>query len=149
MKKMFLMLIGLTIVLIIFSCKNDGSEAKTEDRVKTENIASAAAPEDEKSENPLITFIELGSVNCIPCRKMQPVMDAMEKKYGDQINVIFYDVWKEDQKKYAQKYGIRLIPTQVFLDKDGNEIFRHEGFFPEQEIDDFLAGQGLAATDRD
>ena len=92
---------------------------------------------------PMITFVELGSVKCIPCRKMQPVMKAIEDKYDDQIKVIFYDVWKSDQRKYAEKFDIRLIPTQVFLDKDGKEIFRHEGFFPEAEIDKFLQKQGL------
>lgn len=94
-------------------------------------------------ESHLITFVELGSVNCIPCKKMQPVMKAIEEKYGQQIKVIFYDVWKADQKKYAEEYGIRLIPTQVFLDKDGKEIFRHEGFFPESEINKLLQKHGL------
>jgi thioredoxin 1 len=90
-----------------------------------------------------ITFVELGSVKCIPCRQMQPVMKAIEQKYGEQINVIFYDVWKSDQSHYAEKYGIRLIPTQVFLDDGGKEILRHEGFFPEKDIDAFLQSKGL------
>lgn len=88
-----------------------------------------------------ITFIELGSVNCIPCKQMQPVMKSIETKYGEQIKVIFYDVWKD--KKPAQQYGIKLIPTQVFLDENGKEILRHEGFFAEEEIDKFLISQGL------
>jgi len=92
---------------------------------------------------PLVTFVELGSVNCIPCRRMQPVMASVEKKYGDQIEVLFHDVWKPDQRQYAEKYGIRLIPTQVFLDKDGKEFFRHEGFYPEEEIDKLLQQRGL------
>jgi thioredoxin 1 len=90
-----------------------------------------------------ITFVELGSVNCIPCRQMQPVMKAVEKKYGDQVKVVFYDVWKPEQKKYAEQYGIKLIPTQVFLDGAGKEFFRHEGFYPEAEIDKLLQKQGL------
>lgn len=90
-----------------------------------------------------VTFVELGSVNCIPCKQMQPVMKALEEKYGEQIKVIFYDVWKADQKKYAQKYGIKLIPTQVFLDENGKEFHRHEGFYPEAEIDKLLQGKGL------
>lgn len=97
---------------------------------------------------PMITFVELGSVKCIPCRKMQPVMKAIEDKYDDQIKVIFYDVWKSDQRKYAEEYDIRLIPTQVFLDKDGKEIFRHEGFFPEESIDKFLKEQGLSPKEK-
>jgi len=94
-----------------------------------------------KEKKPIITFIELGSVNCIPCKKMQPIMKSIEEKYGEQIKVIFYDVWKDDTK--AKEYGVRLIPTQVFLDKNGKEFFRHEGFFPENEIDKLLQSKGL------
>jgi thioredoxin 1 len=90
-----------------------------------------------------VTFVELGSVNCIPCKQMQPIMKSIEEKYGKQVKVTFYDVWKDDQKKYAQQYGIKLIPTQVFLDENGKEFFRHEGFYPEAEIDKLLQGKGL------
>jgi thioredoxin 1 len=90
-----------------------------------------------------VTFIELGSVNCIPCKMMQPIMKNIEKKYGDQVKVIFYDVWTQQQKYYAQLYKIRVIPTQVFLDENGKEFHRHEGFYPEAEIDKLLQGKGL------
>jgi thioredoxin 1 len=96
-----------------------------------------------KDSKPQITFVELGSVNCIPCKQMQPIMKSIEEKYGEQVKVTFYDVWKDDQKKYAQQYGIKLIPTQVFLDENGKEFFRHEGFYPEAEIDKLLQGKGL------
>ena len=92
---------------------------------------------------PKVTFVELGSVNCIPCKQMQPIMKSIEAKYGEQVKVTFYDVWKDDQKKYAQQYGIKLIPTQVFLDANGKEFHRHEGFYPEAEIDKILQGKGL------
>lgn len=100
-----------------------------------------------KEIKPKVTFIELGSVNCIPCKQMQPIMKSIEEKYGDQVKVIFYDVWKPDQKVYAQKYGIRLIPTQVFLDKNGKEFHRHEGFYPEAEIDKLLKTRGITPKD--
>ncbi|HSW53906.1 MAG TPA: thioredoxin family protein [Ignavibacteriaceae bacterium] len=96
-----------------------------------------------KEVKPKVTFIELGSVNCIPCKMMKPVMEAIENKYGDQVKVVFYDVWTQEQKKYAQQYKIKLIPTQVFLDENGKEFHRHEGFYPEAEIDKLLQGKGL------
>ena len=95
----------------------------------------------ESVAEPLITFVELGSVNCIPCKLMVPVMKAVENKYGDQLKVTFHDVIK--QPEYGRQYGIRLIPTQVFLDRNGTELFRHEGFFAEDSIDSFLEKQGL------
>ncbi|BDQ03085.1 thioredoxin family protein [Ignavibacterium sp.] len=96
-----------------------------------------------KSSKTKVTFIELGSVNCVPCKMMQPVMKAIEEKYGDQVKVVFYDVWTKEQKQYAQIYKIKLIPTQVFLDENGKEFHRHEGFYPEAEIDKLLQGKGL------
>jgi thioredoxin 1 len=101
-----------------------------------------------KESKPKVTFVELGSVNCIPCKQMQPIMKSVEEKYGEQIKVIFYDVWKSDQKKYAQQYGIKLIPTQIFLDENGKEFHRHEGFYPEAEIDKLLKGKGLKLKDK-
>lgn len=102
----------------------------------------------DKESKPKVTFVELGSVNCIPCKQMQPIMKSVEEKYGEQIKVIFYDVWKSDQKKYAKQYGIKLIPTQVFLDENGKEFHRHEGFYPEAEIDKLLQGKGLKLKDK-
>jgi thioredoxin 1 len=106
-------------------------------------LAGQTKKESTPSQRPLITFVELGSVKCIPCRQMQPVMKAIEEHYAEQVRVIFYDVWKEDQREYAKQYKVRVIPTQVFLDRNGNELMRHEGFFPEKEIDAFLQAKGL------
>ncbi len=83
---------------------------------------------------PLVTFVELGSVNCVPCKMMKPVMKEVEDTYGDKVEVIFYDVWQPKDKDMATKYKIKVIPTQIFLDKDGKEFHRHEGFYPKDEI---------------
>ena len=129
MKRTLSVLVLLSITSFWF-CEGSKADDKT-------------APAGKDKSPAKVTFIELGSVNCIPCKAMQPVMKAIEEKYGDQIKVVFYDVWKADQKQYAQQYRIRLIPTQVFLDAGGVEIFRHEGFFPEAEIDKLLQSHGL------
>lgn len=81
-----------------------------------------------------ITFVELGSVRCIPCQQMQIVMKSISEKYVNVVNVVFYDVWTPEGKPYSQKYGIKAIPTQVLLDENGKEFFRHEGYFPEEEL---------------
>ena len=126
-------IIGLIAVAVLyFSFTSIGNNKNSID----ENVVNRASTSK-------VTFVELGSVNCIPCKQMQPVMKTIEEKYGNQVKVIFYDVWKEDQKKYATQYGIKLIPTQVFLDANGKEFHRHEGFYPEAEIDKILQGKGL------
>jgi thioredoxin 1 len=123
------------ILLVLVSATSAFAQNKTMSSRKT-----APAP---VGRTPFVTFVELGSVRCIPCRQMQPVMKSIEKKYGDQIRVIFHDVWKPEQAEQAKVYGIRLIPTQVFLDADGKEFSRHEGFYPEEEIDRLLQKKGL------
>ena len=95
------------------------------------------------SETPIVTFIELGSVNCIPCKQMQPIMKEIEEKYPEKVKVVFYDVWTQEGRPYARQYGIRVIPTQVFLDTKGREFFRHEGFFPLAEIENLLKSKGV------
>jgi thioredoxin 1 len=125
------------------------AQTKTMSRTKKSIAAPAMKQSQQKKDSvvspakPMITFYELGSVKCIPCRQMQPVMKSIEEKYGEQIKVIFYDVWKEDQKHFGEEFGIHLIPTQVFVNEKGKEIKRHEGFFPEKDIDAFLQSKGL------
>lgn len=137
MKRKIFLLILLSVILSLFSV------AQTKKSIKKTKLTPVTKDTTNVIDKPLVTFVELGSVNCIPCKAMQPVMKALEKKYGNQLKVIFYDVWKQEQSHYAQKYSIRLIPTQVFLDTNGKELMRHEGFFPEKEIDAFLQSKGL------
>lgn len=91
-----------------------------------------------------VTFIELGSVNCIPCKAMQPIMEELRRKYPADVRVVFHDVWTEQGKPYVSTYRIRVIPTQVFLDSNGKEFYRHEGFFALEELEKVLRTQGVS-----
>ncbi len=102
---------------------------------------SEEVQQDSTEVKPEITFLELGSTTCVPCKMMESVLESVREKYGDQIEVIFHDVKKE--KEMAARYQIRMILTQVFLDAEGKEIHCHIGFYPEAQIDEFLQKQGL------
>jgi len=110
---------------------------------KDKTPAGKEKPAVKKESAPLVTFVELGSVKCIPCKKMQPIMKEIEEEYAGKVKVVFYDVWTAEGKPYGKKYGIRLIPTQVFLDKEGKEYFRHEGYFPKDELVKVLKQKGV------
>ena len=88
-----------------------------------------------------VAFLELGSVGCRPCEAMKPILKTVQERYPDQVDVIFYDVKKNPTK--AAEYRIRLIPTQVFLLPDGNEFFRHEGYFAESDVFAVLRKMGV------
>lgn len=95
-----------------------------------------AAPLPEVPARDMVTMVDLGAKSCIPCKMMMPVMDAVEKEYAGKAAIIFIDVWENpDQSK---KYGLRAIPTQIFYDRQGKEVFRHEGFFDKKSISEIL-----------
>lgn len=127
--------------VILFAAMAMGLVFASLSPVQTRSQATQTRP--DTTGKPLVTFVELGSVKCIPCRQMQPVMKSIGKKYGNQVKIIFHDVWTDEGRSNAETYDIRLIPTQVFLDAQGKEFFRHEGFFPEPEIDKLLQKRGL------
>lgn len=86
-------------------------------------------------------MLELGSVGCIPCEKMKPVMTKLRTNYGGKLEVFFVDVRKDHDT--AQRFGAYVIPTQVFLDKSGREFHRHIGFYGYEEIVPVLKKAGI------
>jgi len=137
--------IPLAFTGAIFGCGGENEDTKNTE--VNENTAAVAAENKTVSTEIKgelkVTFVELGSVNCIPCRMMQPVMEKVEKTYPGQVKVIFHDVWTDQGRSEGYKFGVRVIPTQVFLDKNGKEYFRHEGFFPFEEVDKILKQKGV------
>ncbi len=77
-------------------------------------------------------LLDLGADKCVPCKMMVPVLDELVKGLDGKLDVVFLDVWKNPQE--AKQYKIKLIPTQIFFDPDGKELYRHEGFFSRDDI---------------
>lgn len=79
-----------------------------------------------------VTLVDLGAKKCVPCKMMAPILEALEKDYKDRAAIVFIDVW--DNPEAAEKFGIRVIPTQIFYDAGGKEMLRHEGFMKKEAI---------------
>ena len=136
------------VVIAIFTClpgcaQKNSSTGDEETSVVQKDKDRTGSSSLSKGKQPKVTFIELGSVKCIPCIMMQEILKEIEQEYGDQVEILFYDVWTQEGEPYARKYGIRVIPTQVFLDSDGREYFRHEGYFPKVELVKVLKQKGV------
>lgn len=139
MRKRIVIAAVLTIALMSgIACSQEKDKAAAKEK-STGTETSA----EKKEREPLVTFVEIGSVKCIPCKKMQPIMKEIEEEYAGKVKVVFHDVWTEEGKPYGKQYGIRVIPTQIFLDKDGKEYFRHEGYFPKEELVKVLKQKGV------
>ena len=101
----------------------------------------AAAPPPEIPVKGMVTMVDLGAKKCIPCKMMAPILEKLEKIYAGRAAIVFLDVWEDP--KPARRFGIRAIPTQIFFDKKGKDVYRHEGFLSEEEIVRRLKDMGV------
>lgn len=116
----------IAAVAVVLAVKNSGRKPVEE---RTGPPASAAvAPAAGK----LPRLVDLGAGKCIPCRMMTPILEELKKKYAGRLAVEFIDVWQNPDA--GKKYGIEMIPTQIFYDATGKELFRHAGFFAQEDI---------------
>ena len=89
----------------------------------------------------MVTMVDLGAKKCIPCKMMAPILEKLEKEYKGRAAIVFLDVWENDEPAY--RFRIRAIPTQIFFDKQGKEVYRHEGFMSEKDIVALLKKLGV------
>jgi len=78
------------------------------------------------------TLAEFGSSTCIPCKEMKPILEELAKEYEGKLNVVIVEVY--EQMDLTRQYGIMAIPTQIVFDSEGQEITRHMGLWPREEI---------------
>jgi thiol-disulfide isomerase/thioredoxin len=108
--------------------------------LETSVPASTVAPPADRSEK-LPRLVDLGSDSCIPCKKLAPILKELRKELEGRVIVEFIDVWKNPAA--GKPYGIRAIPTQILYDRDGREVWRHEGFISKESLVAKLAEIGV------
>jgi thioredoxin 1 len=85
--------------------------------------APAAAPSKARP-----TILDFGRGLCPNCKQMEGILEKIKERYGDQVDVRL--VYVDQDEALFKQYRIMLVPTQVFLDASGKEVFRHTGVFP-------------------
>ncbi len=88
-------------------------------------------------------MIDLGAHTCIPCKLMEPILSHLKEAYKGKVTIAFIDVRENRDEGY--KYGVHAIPTQIFYDSMGKEVYRHEGFLAEKSIVSILESLGVEA----
>ncbi len=89
----------------------------------------------------MVTMVDIGAHKCIPCKMMAPIIESLQKEYNGKAAIVFIDVW--ENREQGQRFGIHSIPTQIFYDKDGKEVYRHEGFLMQGSIEAELEKLGV------
>ncbi|MDD5556585.1 MAG: thioredoxin family protein [bacterium] len=104
-----------------------GQESTVPERADGQSAMEAPAPREG-----IPRLVDLGRSFCIPCKMMAPILDELKREYAGRFDVEFIDVG--DRPEEARRYRIRIIPTQIFIDASGNELYRHEGFMSKGDI---------------
>ena len=96
---------------------------------------------DKVPEKGIVTMIDLGAKKCIPCKMMAPILEKLKGQYEGKASIVFIDVL--EHREQIARFGIRAIPTQIFFDGGGNEVYRHVGFMSEEMIVQQLKKMGV------
>lgn len=123
-------LFGIYLGGFIFN--QDSGKIMAATKPQTGKVIEASQNYLEPGKNKRMMMIDLGSTTCIPCKMMTPVMAELAKELQGKLDVQFVDITIRGD--LAQKYKIYAIPTQIFFDKKGKELFRHQGFYPKADI---------------
>jgi len=77
-------------------------------------------------------LVDVGADQCIPCKAMAPILESLRREYAGRLRVDFIDAWKHPEQ--VVPFRVYGIPTQIFLDPAGRELYRHIGFFSKEDI---------------
>jgi len=105
--------------------------------LKKQFVPAMDNPVDRARRSGKPSMVEFGASGCRPCDMMQPILTNLRKKYREKLNVLFVQVRQE--QILAARYGIHSIPVQAFFNSKGKEVFRHVGFFPQEQVEKVLA----------
>ena len=108
---------------------------KTQAALETDNPVSKARA------NGNVSLVDFGSTGCVPCEMLAPILNTLKEKYKGKANIVLVQVTEEPV--LASVYGVEVIPLQIFYNKTGKEVFRHAGFFPQEDIEKQLSQMGV------
>ncbi|GJQ25991.1 MAG: hypothetical protein HBSAPP02_10230 [Phycisphaerae bacterium] len=119
---------GVVALVIVVATVRESRESPEPQKTRGAALESPRV----SSARALPRMVDLGADKCIPCKKMAPILAELKTEYAGKATVEFIDVWKNP--KAGEPYDIRIIQTQIFFDREGKEVWRHEGFLPKDEI---------------
>jgi thioredoxin 1 len=88
-------------------------------------------------------LVDFGANSCLPCRQLRPILSEVNKEYSGKAEILIIDVYKD--QNLAREHKVMLIPTLVFFDSKGEEVFRHVGVLEKEKIVAKLKEIGMAS----
>ena len=131
--------VTLMLLLGIVSACSGGDSSGTLPPVEAPDLASIRLEDALTNGKP--TVAEFGWRECIPCKKMKPVLEELAVEYGDRLNVVIVEVY--EHMELARQHEIITIPTQIIFDRNGAEATRHIGYWDKERIVDQMVKMGI------
>lgn len=122
MKKALFTALLMTMMFIFVGC------SRADDRPTTGEVVHGIPVKNT------VTLVDLGAKTCVPCKLMAPILEELREEYKGRAEVVFIDVWDQDNRNKVKAFKIISIPTQIFYDKQGAEVYRHLGFLDKESI---------------
>ena len=136
-RNIILLLLALLSFWLLSGCQSDTSPQ--EETALIPDLASI--PLEQALSSSLPTIAEFGRGICVPCKEMKPILEELATEYEGKLNVVIVEV--DDHMDQVRQYGIMAIPTQIVFDSNGNEITRHVGFWPKEEMVEQFRNMGI------
>ena len=133
--KIFVPLLVLAVALAVILTKNFSSVPRQIQKTENKEI------QNNSSNQSLPILIDLGRGTCKACKMMLPILQELQEEYKGRAIVKIVDIRYDPEP--ARSYNIRLIPTQIFFDATGKEVYRHEGFMDKVAIKQKLQEIGV------
>lgn len=132
-KKQIAVLAFIAVALIGFRAMTGGTIDTTTNTGDELNMAL-------RSGRPVL--VDFGSNSCTPCRQLRPILQEIKKEQEGKLEVLVIDVNKH--QALSGEYRIRVIPTLVFFDSRGKEMFRQQGFISKAPLMGHLKKIGVS-----
>jgi len=132
---MNIVLIIIGVLILAFSVLYLAARSKMKNIADVEDNESILTLSDKNFQHQTrnrIVLVDFWAGWCVPCKMMAPILEELKSEYAGKLQVVFIDVWQNPDA--SKEHGINMIPTQLFFDAEGKELFRHEGFFSKEDI---------------
>ena len=128
--KLFLLAVGIALAVGM------GGPGHLHGQAQSPIVSEPPPNIDEDLRKALISgkpvVVDFGASMCIPCKKLRPILREVGKEYSGKAHVLIIDVY--DSRSLAREHRIQLIPTLIFFNSQGKEMYRHMGFWEKDSI---------------
>lgn len=115
--------VGLIVAIVaVVTFKRKGVSLEVPAQYKLAQLTGQGLP----------VLVDLGAGKCVACKTMKPILEELATEMAGKLSVHVLDTGK--YPALTDEYQIKLIPTQIFYDASGKELFRHEGFISREDI---------------